>query len=109
MHRRIDSLPGGSTDRDERVFAGWQLRLEILVQIHRPVEDADDVDFVRGRTQIDDTVVAPQQDASLELWIRRAISSFEIVLPAFESAIPRSTIVAKASSLMISSEELSSG
>ena len=39
----------------------------------------------------------------------RRISSWLIVRPARESAKPRSTIAAKASSLMISSKELSSG
>ena len=42
-------------------------------------------------------------------WIRRAISSFEIVLPASESARPRSTIATKAISRRSSSVVLSSG
>jgi hypothetical protein len=41
--------------------------------------------------------------------IRLAISELEMVRPASESAIPRSTIAAKAISRMISSLELSSG
>jgi hypothetical protein len=80
------------------------------------VDGLNDVECVDWAIQ-DDVVVDLQQPTLRllrpnylrQLSIRRAISSFEMVLPASESAIPRSTMAANASSRRISSTELSSG
>ena len=81
--------------------------------------DLDGLDYVEGVDwAVADDVVMDLEEPALRLSgpdylrqdsIRRAISSFEMVLPASESAIPRSTMAANASSLRISSSELSSG
>jgi hypothetical protein len=89
----------------------------------KPLEDLgtliDGLDDVEGvdRGVDRDVVVDPEEpalrfsgpDYLCQDSIRRPISSFEMVLPASESAMPRSTMTANASSRRISSGELSSG
>ena len=40
------------------------LLLQVVVQLHRAVKDAEDVDLVLARLQVDDAIVSPQQNAS---------------------------------------------
>ena len=89
---------------------------ELLEDLGSLVDGLNDVEGV-DRAIDDDVVVDLEQptlrllrpDYLRQLSIRRAISSFEMVLPASESAIPRSTMAVNASSRRISSTELSSG
>ena len=70
---------------------GWFIAGNVVVDAAQPLLGLGGPDYFR-------------QDS-----IRRPISSCEMVRPASESARPRSTIAAKASSRTISSTELSSG
>ena len=148
-----------------RLFGGTLL--EVAIQLHGAMEDANDVDLALVWLDVHDPVMPPHQDARCPTGfgqvalarlrkllqhlysridgldhverrcrlvqgdvvvdlekpalgfmgpdyfrqdsIRRAISSFEIVRPVSESAMPLSTMAANASSRSISSWELSSG
>src|SRR6266545_1615131 len=78
---RLDHAEGG----------GWLIAGDVVVNAPQPLLGLGGPNYFR-------------QDS-----IRRPISSCEMVRPASESASPRSTIAAKASSRTISSTELSSG
>jgi len=89
---------------------------EALQDLGTLVDGLDDVERVDWAVERD--VVVDLEEPTLRFCcpdylrqdsIRRPISSFEMVLPASESAMPRSTMTANASSRRISSGELSSG
>ena len=86
-------MPGSDlvNGEDGTVRGLFVVRGDVVVDVLQPAAGLGRPDYLRQDSRV------------------RRISSWPIVRPARESAKPRSTIAAKASSLMISSKELSSG